>query len=950
MKKLLHFFVFAAAFAVSAQSIWNGEISSVRHSAYKHSPQFTADGGALNIKASMNIPAGKHEYFAFSINVSAFSLQEKSLSFHFTTRQVDPRDIFYVKARNASGQVVGSFYTRITQSTSRTYICTTGRDGGGMTYFASDVKGPAGDPVVKLDFFYCRHDGNNALDLTLSDIKIIPHPPVELWNGQLSSVSSTTPKFSPQFSIDGDMLNIRTSFDIQKHEYFIFDVKVNPFSLQEKSLSFQFASPQLLAGDMLYIKALDASGQVVGSFYTRLSNGNMRTYVCTPESDTGGVTYFASDVKAPITNPVVKLRFFYCRMAGKNTMDLAVGKFELVPHPPRVPTVKARDLGFAVRGGTCRGLHTAKDADGNDCVVVFLMDDINRRMLQISAVTGQCDETVLPFRPRDAVYSSIKGSNGKSYSLFAHHFVEYDPAQKKFTFVRQVKDLCAMSMAEDNNGVIYAATYPDLCLYSYDPATGEFKDFGQLHKETFAQYPRSITIADDNTVYIGTGSTRGQAIHVYPDSGRVVALIPKAEEPAGKSLFVRRFTDGNIYARHLDLFFRIDGDNAVKLDSVPDAQMILSPFTGSQNLVIRDFDSGRKLVSIDFATGKLVTSAADGSDRREVTFSFTNHGSPMMGVDVTADGIVGGGGFFPFCFGLLYPESGEKTIQAADVQCNAIQAHGKYFYIAGYSGGIIMRFDPDKPWDLTNPMHRTQPDLQSNPVFYGSARRVFIRPHAIAVSPDGRYFVSGGTPEYGHTGGGIAIVDTQSGEMTLVPHTELAPLESPHALAVTDAGLILCGTTIQSGTGGEVKATEASLFIYDIHARKTIWRSKELGSVQDILQFIRLDDSRFMGFTSARELFIFDLDSRRVTVRQDISEIGTPARGQACRTLVSDGEGGIWFIGTSYVAQIDPSNCRILRKAKIDGGIQTGGAIYRGILYFVAGHRWKSIDLKEIFK
>ena len=75
MKKLLHFFVFAAAFAVSAQSIWNGEISSVRHSAYKHSPQFTADGGALNIKASMDIPAGKHEYFAFSINVSAFSLQ-----------------------------------------------------------------------------------------------------------------------------------------------------------------------------------------------------------------------------------------------------------------------------------------------------------------------------------------------------------------------------------------------------------------------------------------------------------------------------------------------------------------------------------------------------------------------------------------------------------------------------------------------------------------------------------------------------------------------------------------------------------------------------------------------------------------------------------------------------------------------------------------------------------
>lgn len=822
--KICHLFllVFSLFFSslFAGEVLWNGNLTSVRHTAGKHSPQFTVDNGTLNIKASMDIPAGKHEYFAFSIDVPAFSLQEKSISFNFAARNTDSRDMFYIKAMNSSGKVVGSFYFRINSPVSRAFVCTAGRDAGGVTWFASDVKAPLTDPVVKLAFFYCRHDGNNTLDLSLSEVQTIPPPPETLWNGQASSVRSSTPKYSPQISADGNMINIKAAFDTQKSEYFVFDVDVTDFIMQGKALSFQFSCRQPLRGDMFYIKALNASGQVVASFYTRLTDDRQRTYICSPESNSGGVTWFASDIKAPLTDKVVKLRFFYCRMAGKNDLEINIGNFELVDPAPPVATVTPQDHGRAVRGGTCRGLHTARDADGNDCVVVFLMDDINRRMLQIDAATGESEEIPIPFAPRDAVYSSLKSRNGKCYSLFAHHFVEYDPAQKKFTFVRKVKDLTAMSMAEDANGIIYAATYPDLCLYSYDPATGEFRDFGQIHQETFPQYPRTITFADDGTLYVGTGNTRGQVIHVYPSSGRAVPVIPKAEEPAGKSLFVRRFTDGKIYARHNDLFFLIDGDTATRLDHVPDARFITSPLTGSQNLVIRDFDSGRKLVTFDLANGKLVTTNADGSEVRAVDFSFVNHGAPMMGIDVTADGIVGGGGFFPFFFGTFDPATNEKTVQFADVQCNAIQAHGKYFYIAGYAGGLIMRFDPSKPWTLTTPMQRKEADLQSNPVFYGTARQVTIRPHAISVSPDGKIFVAGGTPEYGHTGGGMAIVDTQSGSMTLVPHTDLAPLESPHALAVLDNGLVICGTTVNAGTGGEIKAAEASLLIYDIHRNK----------------------------------------------------------------------------------------------------------------------------------
>ncbi|MBR7120708.1 MAG: hypothetical protein IKC94_00515 [Lentisphaeria bacterium] len=771
-----------------------------------------------------------------------------------------------------------------------------------------------------------------------------------VWNGQLSGISCNSARYSPRVSVDNGTLKLNASFDIPKHEYLVFDMSVRAFIFSGKALSFRFSCNQPLRGDMFYVKALNAAGRVVASFYTRITDERERTYVCTPESNSGGMNWFASDVKAPLTDPVVKLRFFYCRMAGKSELEIRMSNLELVPPAPPVVTVTPQDHGLAVRGGTCRGLHTAEDADGNDCVVIFLMDDINRRMLQIDAATGKTDEIPVPFAPGDGVYSSLKSARGKCYSLFGHHFAEYDPAQKKFTFIRKVKDLAAMSMAEDRNGIIYAATYPDLCLYSYNPATGEFKDFGQLHQETFAQYPRSITVADDGTLYIGTGSTRGQAIHFYPETGRAVALIPKSEEPAGKSLFVRRFTDGKIYARHLDLFFLLDGDTATKLDKVPDARFISSPLTGSQSLIIREFDSGRKLVGIDLGAGKLSTSAADGSDLQEVSFTFKNHGAPMMGIDVTGDGIVGGGGFFPFCFGTFDPATGQKTIQAADVQCNAIKAHGKYFYIAGYAGGLIMRFDPSKPWNLSAPMRRTQPDLESNPVLYGVARSVTIRPHGIAVSPDGKYFVAGGTPEYGQTGGGLAIVDTQSGQMTLVPHTELAPLEAPYALAVLNNGLIICGTTVNSGTGGEIKAAEGSLLMYDISRQKCVWRSKELGKVNTIYQLILLDDHRAMGINSNRELFIVDLDLKKVVVRRDISNLMPAAQNQSCRALLSDGHGGFYFLGHQLLAKIDPADGKVIKTVKISGNVQVGGGIHNDVLYFVSGNNWKSIDLKEVFR
>ena len=47
-----------------------------------------------------------------------------------------------------------------------------------------------------------------------------------------------------------------------------------------------------------------------------------------------------------------------------------------------------------------------------------------------------------------------------------------------------------MSMTEDDDGTIWSATYPNSGMVSYNPDTGEFRDYGSLYEQNWAQYPR----------------------------------------------------------------------------------------------------------------------------------------------------------------------------------------------------------------------------------------------------------------------------------------------------------------------------------------------------------------------------------------------------------------------------------------------------------------------------
>ena len=165
-----------------------------------------------------------------------------------------------------------------------------------------------------------------------------------------------------------------------------------------------------------------------------------------------------------------------------------------------------------------RGIVATVDGEGRNVVLVWLFDHRGGyALLMIDAETGKSQQIPMPFAPGgDCPYASILSSANKYYTHFNSHFVEFDPAKRAFTFVHETAPQMAMSMTEDDRGVIWSVTYPNSGLVSYNPATGEFKDYGHLHQENWLQYPRHIAADDQGWIYFGIGTTTSHILAFDP--------------------------------------------------------------------------------------------------------------------------------------------------------------------------------------------------------------------------------------------------------------------------------------------------------------------------------------------------------------------------------------------------------------------------------------------------
>jgi hypothetical protein len=598
--------------------------------------------------------------------------------------------------------------------------------------------------------------------------------------------------------------------------------------------------------------------------------------------------------------------------------------------------------GVATPVSNHRGTVATVDGDGRNVVLVWLFDHRGGyALLMIDAETGASEEIPMPFPPGgDCPYSSVLSSDNKFYTHFNSYFAEFDPAKRAFTFHHATTKQMTMGMTEDDDGVIWSVSYPNSGVVSFDPATREFKDYGSVHSENWAQYQRYVAADDTGWIYFGMGNTASQVFAFDPATGTATAMAPESERVTGSG-YVYRDLDGKVYGHsgsddNWYVFYKGEGTKIAKPEKHPKPII-----TSSQGLFHRDFPDGKRLITCDTVERVMVVEDPAADTSKTLDFDYTSEGAHIMGMAAAPDGTICGGTAFPMRFFSYDPVGDAWVNRKAYGQFNTVVRQGEKFFFGGYGGGFLLEWDPAQPW-----VAKVKKGTGQNPQFLTDCTPPIHRPHDLLAHPDGNTVVLAGTPGYGRTGGGLLFWDRATQTRTLVEHMNILPEHSTMSLAALPKGKILGGTTIGAGTGGEVKATQAELYIMDMETKKVDWHEAVLPGLRSYTDLAFAANGLVYGVADTKTFFVFDAAKRKLVHQENLEDShGSTISHQGPRVFVTSPEGTLYMLFRKGIAQVDQKSHAITMLAESPVKIGPGGDYHKGRIYFGSGSHMYSYEL-----
>ncbi|MGC9318226.1 MAG: hypothetical protein ACP5KN_09345, partial [Armatimonadota bacterium] len=450
------------------------------------------------------------------------------------------------------------------------------------------------------------------------------------------------------------------------------------------------------------------------------------------------------------------------------------------------------------------------------------------------------------------------------------------------------------------------------------------------YDQNWAQYPRSVAADDQGWIYFGVGNTACQILTLNRETGEAAPVIPEDERVHGMAS-VYRDLNGKVYGRSpAGQWYELYAGQATEIDE-PAERNPKPIITGSQGLFHRQFPTGERLAYLDLVNRKLGVETADG-ETRVLEFDYPSEGAHIMGLAAASDNTICGGSAFPMRFFSYDPATDEWVDRNALGQWNTIAPTEDLFYIGAYTHGLLQVWDPSREWVPTE-----RDNENSNPRLLAEAGSVINRPHDLLAHPDGRHVIMAGTPGYGLTGGGLLIYDMQTDEETLLTHEELLQWQSTMSLVALPDGKLLGGTTVAAGTGGERKAEQAELYIFDMETNQIEWHEPLLPGTGNYTDMILGPDGLVFGFANRSVFFVLDPQAREIVHQEDVSEqFGSTTSGQGPRVFVQSPDGRIFILFVSGIAELDPGSYGIEMLAESPVGIAPGGDWLDGRIYF--GH------------
>lgn len=599
------------------------------------------------------------------------------------------------------------------------------------------------------------------------------------------------------------------------------------------------------------------------------------------------------------------------------------------------------DHGVATPLSQHRGMVAARDGTGRDVMLVWLYDHRGGyALLMIDAETGKSEQFATPYPwGSDGPFASLLSRQGRYYTLFGGHFSEFDPARRAFTFFGKTAPQMAMSLTEADDGRIWAATYPNTGLVCFDPSTRELKEVRSANQENWFQYPRSLAAGTDGWVYIGIGSASAQIVAHDPRTGEIRKLLAGDARGPGYGV-VRRERDGKVHAGSPGgEWFELAAGAATRLDAKP-APRPAAIVAGDQGLFHARFPSGRVARECDTVEKRLATVDPTTGATRTVSFDYTSDGAHVVALAVASDGALTGGTAFPMRMFRYDPKGDGWTNWPAHGQFNTVARRGDRFWVGGYGHGFLLEWDPAQPWA------RTEKQGAGNPRFLTECEPTINRPHDLLPMDDDRTVVLAGTPGYGLTGGGLLLWDRVERKPTLLTHTALLPQLSTMSLAALSPTTFLGGTTTGAGTGGERKATQAELYVFDVPSQKITWHQPIFPGAQVYTDLAPGPRGLIYGIVDRTRFFVFDPVRKTVVRDEELKDRhGGIITGQGPRAFVRDGEGHTWILFVKGIARVEPDSHAIVWLATSPQPITAGGDVHAKRVYFACGSHVVSYGL-----
>jgi streptogramin lyase len=600
---------------------------------------------------------------------------------------------------------------------------------------------------------------------------------------------------------------------------------------------------------------------------------------------------------------------------------------------------KVKELGIPVRGVNWVRLFVGTDAADKECLYATMgQQGDNLIVLRIDPQNGKFKQYIAPVPGSNYPISVIWASDRRLYigAAYSGHLLRFDPKKNKIEDLGAINppgDTFPCRIDEAPDGSLFIGCYGTAGLTRYDPKTGEFKRYGRMDEVDMYCYP---LVAPDGIVASEIRMTRPHIVLLDPKTGekKTVGPVITAGEP-GKSVYLMRANDKNLYIVSSEGNYRIEGMNIRPVDQVPPAEAARLLADGS-TFYFSDAE--------DQQYRELVIESKAAGAKRQFGLDYDAAGSSLFVVHLGPDGKIYGSSIMPLHLYRYHPQTGEvkdmgRCSPAAGEAYSMGNLDGK-LYICSYPAAMLSVYDPGKPYHFGS-------EPNDNPRDLGPMdEHISYRPRAMLTGPLGRVW-TGSYPNYGIWGGPLAWYDPKTGEKKSYRH--VLQDQSVCALAWAEpVQLIVGGTSISGGSGTQPKAEEAALFLWDPVKETKVWQRAPRQGTHAITALVAAPDGMIYGIAHGRsvrgkdfrEILVFDPAARKFVRHLPIPEGGAPDN-----SLQIGQDGKVYGVTTEAVYRIEPGTRSVEVLTNIPGRLDIPGPLVAKTLYFAVGPHLRSLEL-----